>query len=307
MLRERRFSRHLAMLGVVLLAGCAEAQLVAHTAKEVQGPTDSGQVGGYKVGSPYQVGDVWYYPKVDYEYRESGIASWYGPGFDGKPTANGETFDANALTAAHRTLPLPSMVRITNLENGRSLKVRVNDRGPFAHGRIIDVSRRAAKLLGFEGQGTAKVMVEMIEGESRRLAALARGDSQEGAPQAAPTVAVDAASIDDEETGVAAPRVQTAAASYDRTPEPDGVVTRRPVRPSDIYVQAGAFIRYDNANRLGARLSALGPIRVSEATVEGRRYFRVQLGPVYSVAEADQLLNRLIANGHYDAQVVVVQ
>ncbi len=126
---------------------------------------------GYKVGKPYQIKGVWYYPQVDYDYVEEGIASWYGPGFHGKATANGEIYDMNDLTAAHRTLPMPSIVRVTNLENGRSLKLKVNDRGPFARERIIDVSRRASQLLGFHMQGTTPVRVEIVEDESRQLAA----------------------------------------------------------------------------------------------------------------------------------------
>src|SRR5262249_28723391 len=98
--------------------------------------------GLYKVGAPYQVGGVWYYPNVDYSYVETGIASWYGEDFHGGATANGEIYDMNALTAAHRTLPMPSMVRVTDLENGRQIVLRVNDRGPFVNNRIIDVSRR---------------------------------------------------------------------------------------------------------------------------------------------------------------------
>ncbi|HEX9446391.1 MAG TPA: septal ring lytic transglycosylase RlpA family protein, partial [Dongiaceae bacterium] len=102
----------------------------------------------YKIGKPYQVDGVWYYPKTDMDYDETGIASWYGPGFHGQYTANGEVYDQNGLTAAHKTLPLPSMVRVTNLDNGRSIVVRVNDRGPFVNGRIVDLTRRDAQLLG---------------------------------------------------------------------------------------------------------------------------------------------------------------
>ena len=114
---------------------------------------------------------IWYYPKVDYDYSEVGVASWYGPGFHGRSTANGEQYDMNDLTAAHRTLPMPSIVRVTNLENGRSIKLRVNDRGPFVGDRIIDVSRRAAQLLGFHIDGTARVRVEIVADESKQLAA----------------------------------------------------------------------------------------------------------------------------------------
>ena len=105
--------------------------------------------------APYQVNGVWYYPKVDYDYDETGTASWYGEAFDGKPTANGEIFDLNQITAAHKTLPLPSVVEVSNLQNGRA-SVRVNDRGPFVGDRMIDVSRRAAQMLGFEGPASRR-------------------------------------------------------------------------------------------------------------------------------------------------------
>ena len=126
----------LAALLASALAACAETQLVSHAVKEMQDQPVA--TGSYKVGQPYQINGHWYYPAVDYGYRETGIASWYGPQFHGQPTANGEIFDMNAISAAHRTLPLPSMVRVTNLANGRSLVVRLNDRGPFARGRIVE-------------------------------------------------------------------------------------------------------------------------------------------------------------------------
>src|SRR5437870_10990840 len=94
--------------------------------------------GVYKIGQPYQVDSVWYYPREQPDYDETGIASWYGPTFYGRHTANGEMYDGNQLTAAHKTLPMPVNVRVTNLDNGKSLVVRVNDRGPYARGRIID-------------------------------------------------------------------------------------------------------------------------------------------------------------------------
>ena len=119
--------------------------------------------GGYrKIGKRYQVRGVWYTPRHDENYEETGMASWYGDGFHAKKTANGEMYDMNALTAAHRTLPLPSLVRVTNIENGRSLVVRVNDRGPFKKGRIIDVSARAARELQFADKGVAKVHVKYV-------------------------------------------------------------------------------------------------------------------------------------------------
>src|SRR2546430_3452669 len=124
----------------------------------------------YKVGAAYQINGVWYRPRVDYDYDETGLASWYGEAFDGQATANGEVFNLNELSAAHKTLPLPSVVEVTNLRNGRSLRLRVNDRGPYVDARVIDVSRRAAQLLGFEMAGTTPVRVRILKDESIEVA-----------------------------------------------------------------------------------------------------------------------------------------
>lgn len=128
----------------------------------------------YKVGAPYTVNGITYYPHVDYAYDRVGVASWYGEQFQGRYTANGEVFDLNQITAAHTTLPLPSIVEVVNLANNRALRIRVNDRGPFARGRLIDLSRRAAQLLGFERAGTTMVRVKVLRDESIRAAAAAQ-------------------------------------------------------------------------------------------------------------------------------------
>jgi rare lipoprotein A len=125
--------------------------------------------GHFKIGNPYKIEDKWYHPKVDLNYDEVGIASWYGPNFHRKKTANGEIFKKHHLTAAHPTLPIPSIVRVKNLENGKSIKVRINDRGPFKKDRIIDMSEYAAKKLGFENQGTTKVNVTFLEKDTIKL------------------------------------------------------------------------------------------------------------------------------------------
>jgi rare lipoprotein A len=158
--------RSIALTVILLLSACASAPEPGPSAR----PRDPQTGGVYKVGKPYAIKGVWYTPRVDYGYDETGIASWYGPGFHGQATANGEVYDMNELTAAHTTLPLPSIVRVTNLDNGRTIKLRVNDRGPFVGGRVIDVSRRASQLLGFHEKGTATVRVEIEAEESRQLA-----------------------------------------------------------------------------------------------------------------------------------------
>jgi rare lipoprotein A len=116
--------------------------------------------GTYRVGRPYMVAGRVYVPQEDANYREEGLASWYGDDFHGRLTANGEVFDMDSLSAAHPTLPMPCYARVTNLYNGRSLIVRVNDRGPYVANRLIDVSHKAAQLLGFKGNGTTRVRVE---------------------------------------------------------------------------------------------------------------------------------------------------
>ena len=118
--------------------------------------------GTYRVGKPYTVAGRVYVPEEDANYREEGLASWYGDDFHGRLTANGEVFDMASLTAAHPTLPMPCYARVTNLSNGKSLIVRVNDRGPYHGNRLIDVSNKAAELLEFKGNGVARVRVEYV-------------------------------------------------------------------------------------------------------------------------------------------------
>lgn len=126
-------------------------------------------MGKYKLGKPYEVEGKWYYPKENVHYEETGQASWYGDSFHKKLTANGEIFDKNRISAAHPTLPLPSIVKVTNLDNGKSLTVRVNDRGPFVHDRIIDFSEKTARLLGFHKEGTARVKVTFDAAATKKI------------------------------------------------------------------------------------------------------------------------------------------
>src|SRR5258706_8852740 len=188
--------------------------------------------GAYKVGQPYQIEGVWYYPKEDQFYDETGIASWYGEDFHGKNTANGEQYDMDALTAAHRTLPLPVIARVTNLENGRSLLVRVNDRGPYARGRIIDLSRHAAQLLGVYAKGTARVRVQ-YEGRAE-----VGGAAPSGGVEMASSLPSDvhAAPIDAIARGELAPPPGAVAAPPRTTAPPIRVASTAPVAgaPSDL-------------------------------------------------------------------------
>jgi rare lipoprotein A len=326
-----------ALLG---LAGCAETALVNHAAKslgrgdtQVAGPARGGV---YKVGNPYQINGVWYYPKEDPNYDETGIGSWYGEQFHAKVTANGEIFDMNEVTAAHPTLPMPSLVRVTNLENGRSIVVRVNDRGPYVNGRIIDLSRRSAQLLGFERQGTARVRVQYIGpaplagGETMVASRSVGGDER---PAAAPRATVSAEALppppgvkgrsadvtapaqsqpspmqilaaqNPKSDAAEAPSVNLAAApAIDLANQK---VEVGPARGGQIYVQVGAFTVHENAHKLAARMSVIGPVGVSSTFVNQQEYFRVRLGPYDQVAAADQALQQVISSGHTNARIIV--
>jgi rare lipoprotein A len=149
-----------ALAALLSLAGCGSTPPAPEPLRppmvEAQAPRP---LGHFKVGRPYEINGRWYHPFFMTYYEATGIASWYGARQHGQPTANGETYDRHALTAAHPTLQLPSVVRVTNLANGRSLVLRVNDRGPFADDRLIAVSQAAARALGFEEQGLAEVHV----------------------------------------------------------------------------------------------------------------------------------------------------
>ena len=157
----------------LVLANCASSDKFASRVDPRYGVSSSPRVvafgepvpkggGAYRIGKPYIVAGRVYVPEEDPSYREEGMASWYGDDFHGRQTANGEVFDMASLTAAHPTLPMPSYARVTNLANGKSLIVRVNDRGPYHGNRLIDVSNRAAELLEFKGNGVARVRVEYV-------------------------------------------------------------------------------------------------------------------------------------------------
>ncbi len=315
----------LALFALMFLSGCTEIEYASHLAKrsrpDVAGRgTASAQQGNFKIGNPYKVEGQWYYPREEYDLVETGIASWYGPGFDGRHTANGEVFRKGELTAAHRTLQMPSLVRVTNLANGRAVIVRVNDRGPYKRGRVMDVSEKAAELLGFRGIGTAKVKIEVLRNESQHLAQLARtGASTRGyevamnqkiSPAAMPAAYESAALEPVSRQPLQQPAQAAAAAGIPGHTTggefyPDPVVTNLPVRPTEIYVQAGSFTVYDNAVRQRDTLGSYSNASISTAQVNGRQFYRVRLGPVGKVDEADQLLARLVQAGQNSAIIVV--
>jgi rare lipoprotein A len=273
--------------------------------------------GQYKVGNPYQIEGTWYYPREQPDYDETGIASWYGPTFYGRPTANGEIYNAGDLTAAHRTLPMPVNVRVTNLDNGKSILLRVNDRGPYAKGRIIDVSEQAAKLLGFYGQGTARVRVTYV---SRALqpngAPVPANDTPTEIASAVPAVPAPKVEVDPlavVPSAPVAPPVRMASLpkpAPDPVPaeagQPTGVVTQVSVpAATHLYVQVGAFGSYENAMRMREQLG--DDLKISTTKKGGQTLYRVRTAPLNTTEEADAALARLSGLGSNDAHIVVDQ
>jgi rare lipoprotein A len=238
---------------------------------------DAARLGNWpvKIGKPYQVAGITYYPADDRDYREEGVASWYGPGFHAGSTANGERYDQDDLTAAHRTLPMPSWVEVENLDNGRKLTVRINDRGPFARGRIIDLSRKAAQLLGVDRAGTARVRL-------RRVYPAGRDDRKLPAP---PPVVVASAP--------AAP-VQTVAV-------PSGARNAGASPAGGWLVQVAALGDAGRVAWLKGFLASFGPVFTDTAP---GGLTRVRLGPFAAEHLASAALAQVRAAGYGDARLI---
>lgn len=335
--RHQRLLRGAVALGLAAsMAACSTTGGSGGGSAQLPG---SGKPGRYKVGSPYEVKGVWYRPAVNYTYDRTGIASWYGDRFHGRRTANGEVFDMNRVSAAHPTLPMPSLVEVTNLENNRRLVVRINDRGPFVKGRIIDLSRRGAEILGYRAKGIARVRVRILSKESRAIAAAYGRGQRPGiaVARAGPTPAIPAAetpprAFENAPTEVAAPRypevratdlppprrVRLAAISRPTAAAPRPVALARPAtsypRPvtlaqpaASYYVQAGAFVERRRALRQRDKLGQLAGFNIVPFHIDGVTYYRVRLGPTRDDVAARKLLAQVQRRGYAAANVVLVR
>jgi len=225
-------------------------------------------------------------------YWERGVASWYGPGFHKVRTSTGEPYDMYAMTAAHKTLPLPAYVRVTNLLNGRSVVVRVNDRGPFVGNRIIDLSYSAAAKLDMLRNGTAMVDVRSIDPSAPPPVSTA---------SAVPPAAVAPAGTS--AAAMSAAAAQPASAPGAAAPGGSGAAAASPA----LFVQAGAFSDPANAERLAEKLrgGSFGKIFVRDDRIAGRRMYRVRIGPVPNVAQFDRVVAALERAGVNDAHLAL--
>ncbi len=270
------FRKLLIIIFCTTLAACSSANRIF----ESSGPPNP----TYKVGKPYKVAGKTYRPEANPRYDRTGLASWYGSKFHGRKTANGDVFNMNALTAAHTTLPMPSHVRVTNLDNGRWLILLVNDRGPFVGDRLIDVSRRAAQLLGFEKKGVTRVRVQAVNGPRGGLP-MQRQAQRKSPPHKKAVVVVN--------------NVQK-------------TVNEKPLRTNDdvnatskkIYVQVGAYSDERNAKKIVGAVHHISDTKIDTVDINGRNLYRVRVGPHPTVELAEIILGRLLSLGHNTARII---
>lgn len=261
---------------------------------------------------PYQINGVWYYPKEDRNYNVVGIGSWYGEQFHNRRTANGEIFDMDIASAAHKTLPLPSLVEVTNLENGRRMIVRVNDRGPFVGDRVIDLSKAAAEELGYRRQGVAKVRVKYIGPAPKSLFDPPRQYAQAPVRSAAP-----ARSFEDIQEP--SQRVQVLPTKPEPEWSPSPSLSAPPINPPDpvktptlvtgapkagFRVQAGAFASRENAEKAVQQLALAGSARIEPLERASGTLYRVVVAAGDDEGEAWSLRQRVEALGYSGATVL---
>lgn len=294
------FACALLIVSGVTLSGCSSKRdpFAGVASPMYKGNGDVPLGGGRSVvGKPYSVAGLRFVPRVDPTYDRKGVASWYGKQFHRRMTSNGEWFDMNHLTAAHTTMPLPSYAKVTNLENGMEVIVRVNDRGPFVGNRIIDMSKRSAEAIGFKEQGTAKVRVQYIgpapnDDTGPHLMAMNQ-ELERGTPLRKMIAAADR---NQDQTQVARAPVEAE-------------VVEQPVQTAsagDYFVQAGLFANPNNALRAKTRLSGLGPVLVTPVSNASGSFYRVSVGPMPE-ASAVAALADVHAAGLPDARLVVAQ
>lgn len=265
----------------------------------------------YKIGAPYKIDGRWYTPKVDEDYDEIGVASWYGDAFHKKLTANGEIFDKRRISAAHKTLPLPTLVEVENLENGRKIVVRVNDRGPFVGDRVIDLSHAAADELGFTAKGLAKVRVRYVgETDVTALAALPGDKATKPVKLAAKkeparAAAMPVKSADDDDPMAALIANATGGARPATAPTLTSVEAMPKAEPlsQEFWVEIAQIRDLDELAKMQLDLPELGPVSVQSDGAGGVGQ-SLRIGPFLDEAIAVASLSRARAAGFGGARIL---
>ena len=270
--------------------------------------------GDYHVGSPYQVAGRWFTPREQPGYDKTGVASWYGEAFHRRRTANGEWFDMNTLTAASATLPLPSYALVTNLENNRQVVVRINDRGPFVGTRLIDLSKRAADVLGYRQNGKTHVRVKLIgpaptQDSQQHMLAMNQA-VKNGAGMRQLMAMSQNPSAKAPQTQIAQAQAQDPTLQQATYVPPAQVAPINPqaYQPEQTYmVRVAIFHSLDNASVAYNQVAAAGPTQIIKAVGANGPLYRVQIGPFNSPDEAQAALQTAVNNGFDGARVVETQ
>ena len=306
----------IAGLTLAILAGCSSGGGLPPVTAGGQGPGYGEAVSDVpvRIGEPYTINGRTYTPSDPSHYDEVGLASYYGNELAGRPTANGESFRPEGISAAHRTLPLPSYVEVTALETGRTILVRINDRGPFAGDRIIDLSLGAARQLGIVEQGTAAVRVRRVQPIDSDRAQLRAGQLAQPRLETSPQLLSALRTQFERGGGIIPPATPspdapapTGRAGVDWQVENEPQAAMPPPAPrsapaasGSYYVQLGAFSNASNAQRMADRAQNLGAVRI----VSAGNIRRVRLGPYPSQAAANQAQSRARGAGFGDARVL---
>ena len=250
-----------------------------------------------------------YYPKKDLNYDEKGIASWYGPKFHGKLTANGEIFNQYNLTAAHKTLPIPSAVKVTNLKNNKSLIVRINDRGPFVNDRIIDLSYQSAKRLNLLKSGTGFVRVQILRSESILLEKLAKKGKFPEINELKKNITPPINQVSYPNVSIKKIGMSNLSNNAEETFEKNKIETKiEEVKKSiqvlkinekkyNIWIQIASFSNQKSANMLMTKFNSIKKINIKKANVRGKTFYRVRVGPFKKIDETREIYKFLINSG----------
>ena len=301
------------------LSSCTSVELAANLGKKVFLKKDLSDKsnGIYKIGNPYIVDGKRYYPKKDLNYDEKGIASWYGPKFHGKLTANGEIFNQYKLTAAHKTLPIPSAVKVTNLKNNKSLIVRINDRGPFVNDRIIDLSYQSAKKLNLLKSGTGFVRVQLLRSESLLLEKLAKKgqfpEINEIKKRTTPPINqvihsnVSIKKIGEDNLVVNSQNKFNEKKNKGHIEDVQKKVQALKINGKSykIWVQIASFSNKKSASILKTKFNSIKNINIKKTNLKGKYFYRVRVGPFREINDTKEIYNFLINSGMEGTKIFV--
>ena len=296
------FKLNVTLISLFFLQSCTSGiEVAANLGKKYIIPKDnkiSSQKPIFKIGQKYMIKGKYYFPKKDLFYNKTGIASWYGPKFHGKLTANGEIYDQNAFTAAHKTLPLPSAVKVTNLENNISVLLRINDRGPFVNDRIIDLSSKAADILDLKKNGTGLVRVTLLKNESEILEDLAKKGyfpEIKDLPKAdLPKVNIPKMTI-----------VKVEGSNKKNIKNKINYNLKNLNKEFKIFIKLASFNSLESAKLMKSKIPYVENIKIYKIKKSNKVFYQVKAGPFLNVKKVDKLHSLLLQRGMQGAKIII--